>query len=312
MTQVERGDPMNRIKFIKAASFCLSVVLGLNVATALEEGDVIYSDPLNGADTTLTGTAPRDRGGVGANPWTANARGVFRANGRVEGRGRSGVFLPFTPEAGKVYTLSAEVDATGDDAGWISLGFAARNGDSVFNARSVKGYGTMIVRGRRGDEAGMFYPGEGVAGYTAFANDDGKQDLRIVFDAADSKAANWSMTFFNNGIEVGTPRAAGRGTSYANIRYVGFSRHGACTGTVKHFKLSQSASARITLPFGACYLEGQAVTGTVSVATEESRRASLDAAWTIVDAGGATVHEGATVYAMGDRATRPVTFCDGL
>jgi hypothetical protein len=291
-------------------SLCLLVVLGLNVARAATAGAVIWSDPLNGAETTLTGTAPRDRGGVGANLWTGNARGVFRANGRVEGRGSSGVFLPFTPEAGKIYTLSADIDTAGGGVSFISLGFAGGSGDDAFVAPSVNGYGTIIVRQDRGASWGKYYSGAGAAGDRAFANTAGPQRLKIVLDATRDDPASWTVTFHSNGAPLAGPVTSARGRGFAQIRYVGLTRMPEATGIVKNFELRERPAAILTLPFGACFTEGDAIAGTVAASDESNRETAMRVAWTITDLSGDRVHEQTLSHWFLGSAKLPVSFCE--
>jgi len=222
------------------ALVCLVAAGSVPAIPAAEGATIVYFDPLNGTDAPLTGTSPGERsGGAGTGVWTADNGGAFRADGRVLGDGHSGVFLPFTPEPGKIYTLTADIDTTGagdQGLGWISLGFATLDGNGAFDAPSVDGYGTMIVREVRGPWgrafAGVRDEGEPII----FSTTPGPQELKTVLDASDPDESNWTMEFFNADTSVGGPVTAANG-SFANISHAGFTRWQGTTGLVKNFKL---------------------------------------------------------------------------
>jgi len=227
------------------------LLVGIGLAAHQADAGIIYADPLNGADATLTGTAPSDRtGGVGTNVWTANANGFFQADGDVlpSATLNAGAFLPFTPSAGNIYTLSADVNTTAGELNWISLGFADLNGDNAFNAALVNGYGTMLVREVRGSW-GRAFAGVGTGGEVAFTQTTGAQQLEVVLDASDASAANWTMQFYNNGLAVSSAVTADSG-SYANISYV--TKIATAEGTVKDFELTAvpEPSAALMLSLG--------------------------------------------------------------
>lgn len=228
---------------MKKLCLCLLVVWGLSVVGSVAEESVIYSDPLNGANVTLTGTSPSDRGGTGTNQWTANDGTNFWANGEVTGIGNAGVWLPFAPQSGNIYTLSASLNTTNGAANFISLGFAQRNRDTVFNDIDTDGYGTMILRQNRGtgspDAAfgGRYYPGEDISGQQLMTTTAGVQDFEIILDASDADTDDWTMTFYNGGALVGGPVVAAAG-SYNQIYYVGFTKISAAEGVVSNFVLT--------------------------------------------------------------------------
>jgi hypothetical protein len=228
------------------------LLVGIGLAAHQADAGIIYADPLNGADATLTGTAPSDRtGGVGTNVWTANANGLFQADGDVLPSANAGAFLPFTPSAGFIYTLSADVNTTAGELNWISLGFADLNGDNAFNDASVNSYGTMLVRANRGAGLGKAFSGVGVGGEVTFTTTTGAQQLQVVLDASDANAANWTMQFYYNGSAVSNALTATSG-SYANISYVGFTKIATAEGTVKDFELTAvpEPSAALMLSLG--------------------------------------------------------------
>jgi hypothetical protein len=233
-----------RERMMKTLGYAVLVVLGLALTVSAIDETTIYFDPLDGADATLTGTSPSDRtGGVGTNEWTANDDGHFQADGGAISNGNAGVWLPFTPEAGNIYTLSASLNTTTGAANFISLGFAQRNNDTVFNDSDTDGYGTMILRQNRGtgspDAAygGRYYPGEDTSGQQLMTTTAGVQDFKIILDASDADSADWTMSFYNGGALVGGPVAAALG-NYNQIGYAGFSKILTAEGTISDFELT--------------------------------------------------------------------------
>jgi hypothetical protein len=233
------GRPLNPL-----LSVALAAAVGwvANVSSAgASPTTILYFDPINGADDeTLTGSPPSQRrGGVGSEFWTSGVEGEFRADGNVMGSGNDAVFLPFAPQQGMIYTLSADIDTTdgsGEELNWISLGFAAMAGNDAFNDFSVNGYGTMIVRQVRGPDGGSFAGVRHEGSTNPFFTTEGPQEIKIVLDASDPVEANWTVEFFNNGESVGGPMPATEG-SLTEIRYAGFTRIAGACGSVKNFKL---------------------------------------------------------------------------
>ena len=79
--------------------------------------DVIYADDFSGlAAADLNGKAPDAGGGT----WTGTNQ--FNADGSVVS-GAGSVTLPFAPASGKIYTVTATVALTNNDANWVGLGF---------------------------------------------------------------------------------------------------------------------------------------------------------------------------------------------
>ena len=79
---------------------------------------VIYADDFSGlAAADLRGTAPD----VGGNTWLGTNN--FKASGSVTA-GAGSITLPFSPVAGNIYELSANLAFTTNDTSWIGVGFA--------------------------------------------------------------------------------------------------------------------------------------------------------------------------------------------
>jgi hypothetical protein len=121
-----------KITMIKSL-LTLSAAVGLAATPAFAAVTTLYSDNFDGlSSAALNGTTPDMT--IGTNTWTARdiTQTSFRADGSITGTGGTtaqqigSAFLAFTPEAGKVYTLSLILSQpTGTAAGaWASVGFS--------------------------------------------------------------------------------------------------------------------------------------------------------------------------------------------
>src|SRR5690348_7440849 len=105
-------------------TIALASALAATLATSSRaSGQVIYQDSFSGSGN-LNGAAPDVR--PGAETWVAED---WQANGTITAPATSigsNSFLPFIPAAGKVYSLSLEVNPTTatDPTTWFAMGFA--------------------------------------------------------------------------------------------------------------------------------------------------------------------------------------------
>lgn len=139
--------------------------------------------------------------------------------------------LPFTPEEGKVYSLSAEVNPS--NASWFGLGFLGSSSDWSFassNALAAPWMLMMADRSKAGTYAGVDING-GQNIYPVGADWSGIVQLVIRLD---TREANWSVEWFINGV-IGQKHIY---ETNPDIHYVGFARQGMSGGMVDNFDLS--------------------------------------------------------------------------
>ena len=202
---------------------------------------VIYADDFSGlAAADLRGTAPD----VGGNTWLGTNN--FDADGSVTA-GAGSITLPFSPVAGNIYELSANLAFTTNDTSWIGVGFADAsatwtglpalgNGNrftgSVITGSVITGYSWMIsaptagqsgFRGNGGTNAATETPGVEVFSSSVL--------LTITLDTT---AANWQTSYFVNSVLLGTTTAVGS----QPIDSVGFSVFNGALGSVDNFQLT--------------------------------------------------------------------------
>jgi hypothetical protein len=118
---------VQEIVSLKKSTIRLSIlgvsVLMFSMIVSTAQAEVVYFDDFDGsAGTNLNGTKPDIT--PGGETWQA---GQYADADGTLGGGNSGnmakAALPFTPELGKIYELSATVDNTGD---WVAIGFLGR------------------------------------------------------------------------------------------------------------------------------------------------------------------------------------------
>ncbi len=122
---------------------------------SLGHAQTIYSNTFNGEATNINQKAPTlaidDAGAASSAIWkdAANSTMLY-ANGTVNTTEGDSVLLPFTPENGYIYTLTASVTFNGNPGSWIGAGFAENywypgNGNAQFNQSGVNGYDWAIL-----------------------------------------------------------------------------------------------------------------------------------------------------------------------
>lgn len=212
----------------------------LALAPALSAA-VIYSDDFSGgAAAPLNGTTPDTTsgsfGGTSGATWSAD--GFYRADGSVLAiNGGSGShfsgWLPFTPQAGNIYTISADVNTTGGSADWIGFGFAQNNNTAEGLHTLDNGFDWALLRNTRGVNQGSdFY---GPATSNTAGNYNSPTGVVALSQVLDTTGALWTETFLVNGTVVNGPGNSGTNPT---IHYVGFSHINTASGTIDNFSLT--------------------------------------------------------------------------
>ena len=169
---------------------------------------VLYQDTFS-SDGTLSGRSAEI--GFGAKWQThvdmASSVGVARPGATASAKVAA---LPFTPESGKIYTLSTDIDASNAASGqWSAMGFLAETNSATINGTGyffayvdtqapwMNIYPNGTVSALAGPAGGnsVAYPGTGSNG-----------TLKIVLDTS---ATNWIATYYFNGTALRTNSFAG-------------------------------------------------------------------------------------------------------
>jgi hypothetical protein len=225
--------PLRLPKIVGPALCFFALIMAAAVARA--QSTPIYADDFPGSSSNpLNGTTPLVESGSlgGSDSASWDAAGYFNADGSVDASGGfCSADLPFQPQAGNIYTLSADINNTSGDSTWIALGFEeVSNTASALNGNS--GYDWMLLRGNRGAGQGQLFLGAGTAGSATFSMPTGTVDLSEVLNTT---GAQWTAEWFANGAPVGGP------TDYSttpSINYVGLSEFANGVGTVSDFSLT--------------------------------------------------------------------------
>jgi len=174
---------------------------------------IIYSNAFNGGTGSINVQAPtvdtNYAGGTSSAWWNVlsnSATSYVHANGSV-GTSLTSALMPFTPELGYVYTLTASVTVPTMTAGkWITMGFAEYN--PLLNTAPDPRFGSTYVNGNpwtyltEGSGGDFFFPlaGTSTANATLMPS-PGTYTVQLVLDTT---GASWTASEFVNGTQVGT------------------------------------------------------------------------------------------------------------
>jgi hypothetical protein len=121
----------------------------------LGNAQTIYSNTFNGGAVNINQKEPTlatdDAGAASSAIWRDAANtDMLYTNGTVNTTAGDSVLLPFTPEDGYVYTLTASVTFKGNPGSWIGAGFAENyvysgSGNAQFNQSGINGYDWAIL-----------------------------------------------------------------------------------------------------------------------------------------------------------------------
>jgi alpha-glucosidase len=240
---------------------------------SLGNAQIIYSNCFSGGAVTINGTAPTVAnsyaGGSATALWNSviglNDPTAMLADGTVDTHQNS-VLLPFTPQSGYVYTMTASVTLPSMAAGkWITLGFAANNPVNNttprFNDSAVNGNPWMYATAVAGSEQ-LYVTRTTLIANTQLLPTAGPHTLQIKLDTT---AAQWITSAFVDDTPLGTNysyssnptiRAAGIGqttlTSSSGIQW-------------NYWALSAAPLEIANQPVSAVVNAGSAFTNTVEV-----------------------------------------------
>ena len=227
--------------------FPLKLVVIAALAMALFAGPahaemILYSnDAFSGSSTlNLHGTTPSTT--IGTNTWTAwdGATGAWKADGSIASNSFThGAFLPFVPESGLIYTLSATLDQPAGGSGggrWAAIGFT--------DSHPVDGPNTLTFFGSPNNASPwMLYRPEGgistftgpqIDGAEAHAAQSGEQTLTIVLDTTDTA---WTAEWFVSGAGADPVRTHTFGVN-PTITHVGLGRSNGVGANFHSFTLT--------------------------------------------------------------------------
>jgi len=238
---MQRKSWINRSSKLMGAALATGIALGLaGTASAVI---ILYQEDFDGGDVTLNNSTPSiftyDDGahGVPSSPsWSSS---FWRQDGSMPQASGSGnnAFLPFAPESGWIYTLTATVHADTSDASgfpWMALGFTG--GSTTATAfQNVSPAPWMLYRGEESTSSTAFdvvsWTGVGQTGSQSHGTYTSPATLSMVLDTTESA---WTAEWFVNGSWVRTHTY----TTNPTINHVGFGRASSAIGPIDSFQLT--------------------------------------------------------------------------
>jgi hypothetical protein len=167
---------------------------------------VIYSQTFAASppivDTTST---------TGGGTWAGT--NIIDLNGNTTGVDGA-VTLPFTPQSGFIYDLTATIDVTAVNDSWLGVGFLEDNNTYGWSSAALRTSGWQTFAG----------PG---ANYTQTSNE--------VLIRLDTTGAQWTVAMFQGGVQMGDTYTY---TTNPTINHVGFVSEGTAVGSVSAFQLT--------------------------------------------------------------------------
>lgn len=178
-------------------TFAFIAVATLTFAVAPASAAItIYHESFSGGAVALDGSTPDIT--TGGNTWSSSG---WLQDGTIFNRGttagaESG-WLPFTPQSGTVYTLTATLDATNissQNGSWTAIGFAAGSATNTFFGAPNDTSPWMLYRATQtpGQIVTFQGPGISIAGVN-HTPVPGPVELSIVLDTRDS---DWIVTWY--------------------------------------------------------------------------------------------------------------------
>lgn len=222
----------------------VGVMLGLLASVPLRAA-VIYSDNFDGdGSTSLIGQAPDIA--PGSETWLGLSLGTqWMSDGTitVANNQKRNVFLPFTPETGKKYTVKIDVVRIGSTDSF-SFGFTetdAANEGFPLSGSSLNASPWMSSSGANGNVSTYLGPANGGSGSQVAVEDpDVFNTLEMMLD---TREAAWTVEYRLNGNVIRSETFS----SNPNINYVGFGRYNTGTFAVSDFELSEKVDPTLSL-----------------------------------------------------------------
>jgi|GEM_PF-629676 len=250
-------------------------------ANAVGNAQIIYSNDftsgssgvsIEGSPPTVANNVAGGNSGAQWNIVSNNASaGAYMSTDGTVGPTQNSCLLPFTPQSGYIYTLTASVTFTTDPGNWITMGFGANNPANSatprFNDAAVSGNPWTYLRiGSAGDH--FFYDRSHEVGNAQLMPTPGTYTISLKLDTT---GANWIASEFINGTQVGTNYTYSANPAI-NAVGIGQTTVGSSVGIHwNYLTLSTALLPVITQqPLSQAVAVGGAYTNTVSVIADAS------------------------------------------
>jgi hypothetical protein len=190
--------------------------------------DTIYSQTFAGGTNPIVGTTSTV-GGIVQHPERFNGLNSTWTGANIinlDGNSTSNsgaISLPFTPQSGYIYDLTANINVTAGNNSWFGVGFLEDNSAYGFYANKP-----AALRRSTGWE---IYPQN-----TAVSVTSNEVTVRL-----DTSIPQWRISIFQGGVQIGSTYTY---TTNPKINYVGFVSEGTAVASVSVFKLTVTTSAQ--------------------------------------------------------------------
>ena len=197
----------------------------------------IYRESFAGSGP-LAGSWPSDRGGVGEVAWTAPEPGWQLDSGRgaVVVTTHGSAILPFAPEPGRLYLISAAIHTTEGGIGWGAVGFTNQSRSEPYVPHGP----WMLQRHNAVKHANQLHAGPGEARPVGRGDRLIGEHIRSML--LDTTRPTWRVVFFADGRTVGESRLD---PAAAGITHVCLAAFPNTQVSFRHF--SVSSSSRLSL-----------------------------------------------------------------
>jgi hypothetical protein len=262
------------------SAFCCSMGNAqISYSNSLAGASLIYSNAFNGGAVNISNTPPNfaasGLGGTNTALWIdaggAGDTNAFYANGVVgTGQGDS-ILLPFKPQAGYVYTMTATVTFSGNPGNWVGAGFAQNYavpgiGNARYSDSGVNGYDWSIVTESTGNV--QFFAGphgtvQLISQNGFFTAGSGTHTVTQILDTTGTK---WVIACYVDGVQAATNYPY---SSNPSIAAVGLTQNSlSAPGNIRWNSLTLSAAPIVIgqQPVSAGVAVGSAFTNTVVAA----------------------------------------------
>lgn len=226
---------MSRQSRVRSFSAALGTALGIAFFSAAAPAQIYFDDFDGDAATDLNGTAPDIR--LADETWIAGEDAYhWKADGSKTADGYSTAWLPFTPTAGNIYSLSLDVNPDISDSNdWFAIGFSETNSTDEFHTTNTV-YGWMLNRENdASDSVVQTFLGVGTAGAASHDFDPdkvGSVNLSVMLNTLQDA---WTVEWLVDGETIRDPVAY---ETNPTINYVGMAGWNTATGTVDNFSLN--------------------------------------------------------------------------
>jgi hypothetical protein len=199
---------------ITSAKSALVLAAALLAFAVQSQASVIFSDNFTGSGTnSLGGQTTTTGGGV----WQGATDDAIMANGSFAGTGQK--WLNWTPSSGFVYDLKVTINQTSGD--WAGLLYKPTAGNPIWAGFSTP-VGTFL-------DVETTYPSVGSVGN----NGSGDYMIRL-----DTTAANWTTSYFFNGVQKGSTYTWVTLPAIDGVGIVTYNNAGTSIGSFSNFELS--------------------------------------------------------------------------